>query len=241
MRVLYLQGNGCVRKIPHYRKTLINSFKDLRYLDDKPVFEDERRFAEAFGRGGLEAEKREREVYRKEKQDAEIQRVKDFREMVDKWRGVEKTDGGNENLERVDSETQLKEKEDQRRKLLEKLQKKSNSSKMEIKEETIDLSKIEPIDKENVNSSNLNPNTYIKKNTEIFDDNYDLPDLETIKNKKQEGYLEYVLEKEKYNLEMNEELVDTTKLDSNDMITQTQILREVHKTSQASDNFDELD
>lgn len=241
MRVLYLQGNGCVRKIPHYRKTLINSFKDLRYLDDKPVFEDERRFAEAFGRGGLEAEKREREVYRKEKQDAEIQRVKDFREMVDKWRGVEKTDGGNENLERVDSETQLKEKEDQRRKLLEKLQKKSNSSKMEIKEETIDLSKIEPIDKENVNSINLNPNTHMKKNTEIFDDNYDLPDLETVKNKKQEGYLEYVLEKEKYNLEMNEELVDTTRLDRNDMITQSQILREVHKTSQASDNFDELD
>ena len=79
LRVLYLQGNGCVRKIPHYRKTIISSIKELRYLDDKPVFEDERRFADAFSKGGLEAEKKERETYRKEKQDAEIQRVKDFR------------------------------------------------------------------------------------------------------------------------------------------------------------------
>jgi hypothetical protein len=112
---------------------------------------------------------------------------------------------------------------------------------MEIKEETIDLSKIEPIDKENVNSSNLNPVTGSKKNNEIFDDNYDLPDLETVKNKKQEGYLEYVLEKEKYNLEMNEELVDTTRIDRNVMITQSQIVSEANKTPQTSDNFDELD
>jgi hypothetical protein len=242
MRVLYLQGNGCVRKIPHYRKTLINSIKELRYLDDKPVFEDERRFAEAFGRGGLEEEKREREVYRKEKQEAEIQRVKDFREMVDKWKGVEKNENTQSEIINEDSETQQREKEDQRRKLLEKLQKKSN--KMEIKEESIDLSKIEPIDKENVNSSNLNTvnkGNCSKKNNDIFDDNYDLPDLETVKNKKQEGYIDYVLEKEKHNMEMNEEIVDTTKNESNVMITQTAMDSESEKKIKVSENFDELD
>jgi dynein assembly factor 1 len=36
----------------------------MKYIDDKPVFEDERRYAEAWGRGGLEEERREREKYK---------------------------------------------------------------------------------------------------------------------------------------------------------------------------------
>jgi len=30
----------------------------LKFLDDKPVFEDERRYAEAWARGGLEEERK---------------------------------------------------------------------------------------------------------------------------------------------------------------------------------------
>lgn len=42
------KGNGVVKKIKHYRKRVINRYKSLTYLDDRPVFEDDRRRAEAF-------------------------------------------------------------------------------------------------------------------------------------------------------------------------------------------------
>ncbi len=46
--VLYLQGNSCVKKIPYYRKVVIARMPHLKYLDDRPVFEDERLRAEAW-------------------------------------------------------------------------------------------------------------------------------------------------------------------------------------------------
>lgn len=45
---------------------MINSIPDLRYLDDRPVFEDERRYAEAFYKGGKECEKDERKKVKEE-------------------------------------------------------------------------------------------------------------------------------------------------------------------------------
>jgi dynein assembly factor 1 len=46
LAVLYLHGNEVCKKIEHYRKTLIIKLPKLKYLDDRPVFEDERRFCE---------------------------------------------------------------------------------------------------------------------------------------------------------------------------------------------------
>jgi len=43
LRVLYLQGNPIVNKIPHYRKSMLSRCKQLLYLDDRPVYEEERR------------------------------------------------------------------------------------------------------------------------------------------------------------------------------------------------------
>ena len=60
LKVLYMQGNGCVNKIKNYRKTMIDKLPQLKYLDDRPVFADDRRNAEAFARGGLEEERKER-------------------------------------------------------------------------------------------------------------------------------------------------------------------------------------
>jgi dynein assembly factor 1 len=54
LSVLYMQNNPVCKEINHYRKTLIISIPTLKYLDDRPVFDDERRFAEAWKRGGLE-------------------------------------------------------------------------------------------------------------------------------------------------------------------------------------------
>jgi len=50
----------------NYRKTLIHKLPKLKFLDDRPVFDDERRFAEAFMAGGIEAEREERKKYKKE-------------------------------------------------------------------------------------------------------------------------------------------------------------------------------
>ena len=57
---MYLTGNEIIKKIEDYRRVLIAKLPCLKYLDDRPVFKDDRRYAEAFIRGGLEEEKRER-------------------------------------------------------------------------------------------------------------------------------------------------------------------------------------
>ena len=46
LRLLKLDGNPVIRKISGYRKTLICRLKNLTYLDDRPVFEEERLTAE---------------------------------------------------------------------------------------------------------------------------------------------------------------------------------------------------
>ena len=70
LSVLYLMGNPVCKKIPNYRKTLITKIPTLKYLDDKPVFEEDRRFAEAWARGGIQEERTERDKFKKEKEDA---------------------------------------------------------------------------------------------------------------------------------------------------------------------------
>ena len=53
-QVIYLKGNPIVSKFSHYRKRLITALPSLAYLDDRPVFEQERRLSAAWVRGGLE-------------------------------------------------------------------------------------------------------------------------------------------------------------------------------------------
>lgn len=61
LKVLYLFKNPCTKKIKQYRKTIITAIPTLTYLDDRPVFPNDRRTAEAFCAGGFEAEKAERQ------------------------------------------------------------------------------------------------------------------------------------------------------------------------------------
>jgi dynein assembly factor 1 len=51
-------------------------------LDDRPVFEDDRRRAEAFIRGGIQAERDEAKKIRKEKDDKHWANHEAFHEMI---------------------------------------------------------------------------------------------------------------------------------------------------------------
>ncbi len=84
LRVLYLKGNPVIRNIRSYRKLLISSLLQLTYLDDRPVFEDERRCAMAWRVGGIEAEMEERTKIREEKEQKHKNGIKLFREMQEK-------------------------------------------------------------------------------------------------------------------------------------------------------------
>ena len=86
LRVIYLKGNDVVRKIPNYRKTLISKIDTLKYIDDKPIFEDEKRFALAFAKGGYEEERKERAKYREEIRLKEEKRIRDFCKMMNKFK-----------------------------------------------------------------------------------------------------------------------------------------------------------
>ena len=59
LKVLYLVNNEVTKKIPSYRKTTIAKLPNLKYLDDRPVFPEDRRRAEAYARGGMDEERQE--------------------------------------------------------------------------------------------------------------------------------------------------------------------------------------
>jgi dynein assembly factor 1 len=82
LRVLYLKGNPVVRNIPNYRKTVIASLPDLKYLDDRPVFEEDRRYAEAFVAAGLEGEREMRRIIKKEKEEYHTRQLEAFQRMM---------------------------------------------------------------------------------------------------------------------------------------------------------------
>lgn len=82
LKVLYLQNNGCISKIRNYRKTVIAKLPNLKYLDDRPVFDDDRRNAEAFARGGMEEERAERARIAEEKKARDDYNRLTFKEMI---------------------------------------------------------------------------------------------------------------------------------------------------------------
>eukprot|EP00949_MAST-11_sp_MAST-11-sp1_P003646 g3646.t1 len=90
LRVLYMQGNPVVKKIKYYRKTLTAALPELRYLDDRPVFPEDRLRAEAWQKGmeegGLKAaqaaERAEIKRQREEKKAKEQRDFEAFGEMI---------------------------------------------------------------------------------------------------------------------------------------------------------------
>lgn len=81
LRALYLKGNPCQRHMSMYRKNLTAHLKNLNYLDDRPVFDSERIFADAWLQGGAEGEREAKRQYQaehenKKKKHLEVEREK---------------------------------------------------------------------------------------------------------------------------------------------------------------------
>lgn len=68
LKCLYLKGNPVVSSMKNYRKSFIAALPNLGYLDERPVFEDERRMVNAWAVGGLDAEREERKAIKDEKE-----------------------------------------------------------------------------------------------------------------------------------------------------------------------------
>lgn len=66
--VLYSQGNDFQKKVSSYRKMIIAKIPTLKFVDDRPVFPEDRRRAEAYMRGGMDEERKEMKLIKKEKE-----------------------------------------------------------------------------------------------------------------------------------------------------------------------------
>lgn len=84
LRVLYLLNNKMIKGIKNYRKTMTAKLPKLTYLDDRPVFQEDRRNAEAFARGGVEEERKEREKIKTENKERDAKNRQAFRDMIEK-------------------------------------------------------------------------------------------------------------------------------------------------------------
>ncbi|KAJ3163653.1 Dynein assembly factor 1, axonemal [Geranomyces michiganensis] len=81
LAVLNLMSNPVIAKIKNYRRVMISRIKTLTYLDDRPVFDKERLCAEAWARGGPEAEKAERERQRDEERTAQARNFEALKKL----------------------------------------------------------------------------------------------------------------------------------------------------------------
>ena len=211
LKVLYLSGNEVTRKIPNYRKTLIGKIKNLTYIDNKPIFNDEKRYALAFCNGGYEEERKEREKVKNEKKEKEEKRIKEFSNFYNEMYGIPK--------EEIKEEVKLSEDEKEKIKLekLQNIKKKRNlnndifaesditylpeipksnfeipKNEIEVKEESKNEEKENNIKNEN-EEKNLNDNIKEEKKEEIEEKNNneedEIPPLETVeKNINENNY-----------------------------------------------------
>mmetsp|Transcript_20572 Transcript_20572/g.31349 ORF Transcript_20572/g.31349 Transcript_20572/m.31349 type:complete len:443 (-) Transcript_20572:306-1634(-) len=109
IKVLYLQGNDFIKKISAFRKTVIAKIPSLTYLDDRPVFPEDRRRAEAYARGGIEEERKEMRIIKKEKEDLHWANHEAFQLMINKAKKEKKE--ADEEVEKAKADKKMSMKE----------------------------------------------------------------------------------------------------------------------------------
>ena len=82
LKVLYCQNNPAMKKFKNMKKMFISKLEKLSYLIDKPVFDDDRRYAVAWARGGMDEEREERKKIKKEKDETHKKNHKAFKDMI---------------------------------------------------------------------------------------------------------------------------------------------------------------
>lgn len=98
LSVLYLKGNPVVEHIKPYRLTVLSKLPNLLYLDDRPVFPEERRRVTAWSKGGFEAEREENAKIQQEERDKMLEHHRAFDEMIREARKVAGIDVPNDDL-----------------------------------------------------------------------------------------------------------------------------------------------
>ena len=178
LRVIYLNGNSCVRSISNYRKTLIAKISTLTYIDDRPIFDDER-FALAFTRGGYEEERKERDLYRKEQREKEEKRITEFYNLMHKY----KKEG------EIKKEEESKLEEERERKKLDLLNKLKKKNEIFTGEEIESLPAIKSIKNLSESEKSKVEAVEVCISNEKEEKEENIPELEEVKNeeKKEEN------------------------------------------------------
>eukprot|EP01059_Diplonema_ambulator_P011482 TRINITY_DN21414_c0_g1_i1.p1 TRINITY_DN21414_c0_g1~~TRINITY_DN21414_c0_g1_i1.p1 ORF type:complete len:372 (+),score=102.73 TRINITY_DN21414_c0_g1_i1:147-1262(+) len=78
---LYIQGNEISNQTRYFRRKVVGSIKQLTFMDERPVFPEDRRATDAWMIGGFEAEEAERDAIREEKKAAEKASLAKYKAM----------------------------------------------------------------------------------------------------------------------------------------------------------------
>eukprot|EP00697_Spironema_sp_BW2_P008675 gnl/Spiro4/23336_TR11545_c0_g1_i1.p1 gnl/Spiro4/23336_TR11545_c0_g1~~gnl/Spiro4/23336_TR11545_c0_g1_i1.p1 ORF type:complete len:345 (-),score=93.48 gnl/Spiro4/23336_TR11545_c0_g1_i1:84-1079(-) len=86
LRVLNLMGNKVMSKVDNYRRVLTHRCRELTYLDDRPISEQDRRLVAAWFVGGIAAENAERQAIREEQHARDLRSFNHIKELQEKYR-----------------------------------------------------------------------------------------------------------------------------------------------------------
>eukprot|EP00792_Barthelona_sp_PAP020_P010382 TRINITY_DN376_c0_g1_i1.p1 TRINITY_DN376_c0_g1~~TRINITY_DN376_c0_g1_i1.p1 ORF type:complete len:401 (+),score=166.58 TRINITY_DN376_c0_g1_i1:35-1237(+) len=173
LKVLYLTQNPVTKKIKNYRRRMIARLPNLTYLDDKPVFPDERRCINAWWANGesLEAEREER---RKIREEEKLQHDKNLLHMMLMTEYIKEA----RNLAKVDDEAAKQDENE------------IDSSESDVVVPKLDfdaikarvLEEIEPLNQEQVNEklSKFTRDDVVSDEEEVENLDDDIPELEKI-------------------------------------------------------------
>jgi len=88
LKCVYLQGNEISGQTRYWRRKVVGGLKELTYMDERPVFDEERRAVDAWMVGGFEAEQAERDKMRAEKDAEHKEHMRKWKAMQEKTRPI---------------------------------------------------------------------------------------------------------------------------------------------------------